>query len=209
MRRTVLALIGLLAGIPAAGAADCTKDVVDAFQKQRTSKAFRVAMQQPSAEGPVDMTVDYMPPDKMLQTVKSAAMPGDQQTMLVGSRAFSGSNGAFEELLPQHAQSILTEVATALGAPGETLGQFECLGKVTFESQDLAAYRTFDKAQKETDPDKMLGRTIYVDPASGLPAYNVVGTLSGKSEPVLKVVYSYPTDTVIEAPIGAPVRKVH
>src|SRR5512137_1745040 len=90
-------------------AADCTADVVAAFQKQRTSKAFRVSLTQPTAEGDVAMTVDYLPPDRMLQTVKSPAMPGDQQTMLVGNRAFAGSDGAFEELLPQFTQSIISE----------------------------------------------------------------------------------------------------
>ena len=63
---------------------DCTKDVLEAIAKQRTSKAFRVAMTQATAEGPVEMTVDYMPPDRMLQTVIGDHMPGEQQTMLVG-----------------------------------------------------------------------------------------------------------------------------
>ena len=34
------------------------------------------------------------------------------------------------------------------------------VGDVTFDGKKLPAYRTFDKSQKETDPDKMLGRTI-------------------------------------------------
>ncbi|MBX9682226.1 MAG: hypothetical protein K2X41_00405 [Hyphomicrobium sp.] len=207
MRRALIALLPLLAGGPAF-AADCSKDVAAAFEKQRTSKAFRVAMTQPSAEGPVDMTVDYLPPDRMLQTVKAAHMPGEQQTMLVGSRAFAGSSGAFEELLPQFTQSIVAEVATAVGPP-QNLGAFECLGTVGFEGKDYVAYRTADPAAAGADPAKTMARTIYVDPASGLPAYNVVAALAGKDEPVLKAVYSYPADLTIEAPVGAPVQKAH
>ena len=88
MRRLSLGVIGLLACAPAAWAEDCSKDVVAAMVKQRASKSFRVALTQGTAEGPVEMTVDYLPPDRMLQTVVGAHMPGKQQTMLVGGRAF-------------------------------------------------------------------------------------------------------------------------
>ncbi len=209
MRRCELILAGILGLAPAAFADDCTKDVLAAFEKQRTSKAFRVAMTQPTAEGPADMTVDYIPPGKMLQTVKSAAMAGVQQTMLVGNRAFAGSDGAYEELLPQFTQSIVAEVAAAVGAPPANIGVFECVGKATFDGKEFAAYpATAKHAKAGTEPGDVLARTIYVDPASGLPAYNVVAGVSGKSDPVMKVTYSYPTDLVIEAPEGAPVQKV-
>lgn len=209
MRRAAFVLISAFALSVPALADDCTKDVVAAFEKQRTSKAFRVAMTQPSAEGPVAMTVDYIPPGKMLQTVKSAAMAGEQQTMLVNDRAFAGSSGAFEELLPQFTQSIIAEVNSAVGGPPQNLGQFECLGKAAFEGKDYTAYRSADKDVKPgTDPGSVLARTIYVDIETGLPAFNVVATVSGKDAPVLKAVYSYPTDIVIEAPANAPVQKL-
>ena len=94
MRRLVFTILGFalsgLLSVPAS-ASDCSADVLTAFQKQRSSKVFRVAMTQPSAEGDVEMTVDYMPPDRLLQTVKSPAMPGEQQTMLVGNHASAGT----------------------------------------------------------------------------------------------------------------------
>lgn len=208
MRRLAICVAWLaLAG--SAAAEDCTKDVLAAFEKQRASKAFRVSMTQPSAEGPVDMTVDYIPPNKMLQTVKSAAMAGDQQTMLVGARAFAGSSGSFEELLPQFTQSIVAEVNAAVGEPPKNLGQFACLGKVPFDGKQYLGYRTTDQqTQQGVDPGSVLGRTIYVDIETGLPAFNVVAAVSGKTEPVLKAIYTYPTDIVIEAPEHAPVQKV-
>lgn len=212
MRRLVFTILGLaiVACVPAAARADdCSAEVVAAFQKQRASKAFRVAMTQPSAEGDVELTVDYMPPDKMLQTVRSPAMPGEQQTMLVGNRAYAGSDGAFEELLPQFTQSIIAEFNAAMGSTGKEIGTFECMGKTNFEGKELLAYRALDKAAPAgTAPDRILARTVYVDPVTGLPAFNVVAAVSGKDAPVLKAVYSYPTDLVIEAPQGAPVQKV-
>ena len=207
MRRLGLGLIGLLVCAPAALAEDCSKDVAAAIEKQRTSKAFRIALTQGTAEGPVDMTVDYLPPDRMLQTVVGRHMPGKQQTMLVGTRAFAGSDGAYEELLPQFVQSIVAEVATAVAKPQNITG-FECVGKEAFEGKDYVAYRSVDKdAKPDSKPEDLLARTIYVDTETGLPAFNVVAAEAGKGKPMMKVTYSYPTDVQIEIPVGAPVQK--
>ncbi|PPC84927.1 MAG: hypothetical protein CTY31_07515 [Hyphomicrobium sp.] len=203
MRRTLATLLTLALTTPAF-AEDCTKDVLAAFEKQRTSKAFRVAMTQPTAEGPVDMTVDYLPPDKMLQTVVGKHMPGEQQTMLVGDRAFAGSSGAFEELQPHLTQSIVSEVRAALDAPPSNLGTYLCVGKQTFDGKEYVAYRTQTPEPVAADA---MARTIYVDAASGLPMLNIVAKASNTNEPVVKVTYSYPTDIEIVAPVGAPVHK--
>ncbi|MGL4396599.1 MAG: hypothetical protein ACRCS9_08685 [Hyphomicrobium sp.] len=206
--RTVAVKLSLVSAFFAftAGAAlaDCGAEVATAFDKQRMSQMFRMVMDQSTAEGPVTMTVDYIPPSKMLQTVTAAHMPGDQQTMLVGDRAFAGSGGVWEELLPHFTQSIVAEVNTAVGERPKTDGRFDCLGKATIDGRDLIAYRT-----KPTGTDKSeLLRTVYVDPASGLPAFNVVAAAGAESAPAAKVTYSYPTDIVIEAPQGAPVQKL-
>ena len=205
MRPALFALLPLLAANPAFAESndkDCTKDVLTAFEKQRTSKAFRVQMTQPTAEGPASMTIDYAPPDKMLQTVTSPAMPGEQQTMLVGSRAFAGSNGAYEELLPQFTQSIVAEVQTAVGKPQQDIGTYLCGGSVKYSGQDLLAFHL-----KVPDVANGLSRTIYVDPATGLPAFNVVAPVAG-GEAVMTATYSYPANIEIIAPENAPVQKI-
>jgi hypothetical protein len=144
----------------------------------------------------------------MLQTVTSPMMPGEQQTMLVGNRAFSGANGAYEELLPQFTQSIIAEFNNAVGVP-QNLGTFDCVGKSKFDDHELVGYRTAEKVPAGADTSKIMARTIYVDPATGLPAYNVIAALSGNVDPALKIKYSYPTDVEIVAPTNAPVQKTH
>jgi len=207
MRASYLALL-LIAATTPAFADDCSKEVLAAFEKQRTSKVFRVEFSQPSAEGDVHMVIDYMPPDKMLQTVTSPAMPGEQQTMLIGNRAYAGSGGAFEELLPQFTQSIVAEFVQAVGEP-KNLGVFECAGNSKVDGQDFVAYRLSEKAPPGADTSKVMARTVYVDPATGKPAYNIIAALSGTAPPALKVKYSYPTNVEIVAPANAPVQKLH
>lgn len=203
MGRSSIVLACCLLAVPAY-AADCTENVKAAFAKQHAHNSYRVSMSQPSAEGPVQMTIDYVLPDKMLQTVVAPHMPGEQQTMLVGNRAFAGTSGAYEELLPHLVQSIVSEFHASTSPETQGLGTFECLGKQTFEGKEFSAYRAADKPA--ANPDDTLARTIYVEDASGLPGYNVIAALSGKTEPILKVVYSYPTDIEIVAPVGAPVQ---
>lgn len=201
--RIPFVLIAVLAATPAA--ADCVGDVKAAFVKQHAGKSYRVSMVQPTAEGDATMTIDYQLPDKMLQTVVSPSMPGEQQTMLVGNRAFAGSAGAFEELLPQFSQSIVSEFQSSTNPENQKLGNFECLGKQTFEGKEYLAYRASDTAKG--DAGDILARTIFVDEATGLPAFNVVAAVSGKSDPVMKLAYTYPTDIEIVAPANAPVQR--
>ncbi|MFT3730900.1 MAG: hypothetical protein QM780_05645 [Hyphomicrobium sp.] len=208
MRVFIFAALALAAASPAfAAGADCSADVLAAIRKQLEQKAFRVEFAQPTAEGEAYMKIDYMPPFKMLQTVTSPAMPGEQQTMLVNDRAFSGSGGSFEELQPQFTQSIVAEVSNALARPSKLEG-YECLGTVKYENQDLLGYRFEDKSHPQADPSKIIARTIYVDPKTGLPAYNVVASLADGAKPLREVKYSYPTDIDIVAPANAPVQKL-
>lgn len=208
MVRLLIVLLAFAMASPAL-AKDCTQDVLAAFQKQRASKAFRVEFDQATQGGVAHMRVDYVPPDKMMQTVTSPALPGEQQTMLVGNRAYAGSNGSFEELLPQFTQSIVAEVRTALAVSKDNIGTFECLGPAKFDNRDFVAYRTKETYPPGTEPAKMLARTLYVDPESGLPAFNVVASISGDSKPLMTVVYSYPDNVEIIAPKNAPVQKLH
>ncbi len=208
MRLFFLAVLALTVTSPAfAAATDCSADVLAAIRKQLSLKAFRIEFSQATAEGEAHMRIDYMPPLKMLQTVTSPAMPGEQQTMLVDNRAFSGSGGSFEELQPQFTQSIIAEVAEALARPSKLEG-YECLGTVKYEDQDFLGYRNEDKTHPQADRSKVLARTIYVDPKTGLPAYNVIAALGDGTKPLREVKYSYPTDINIVAPANAPVQKL-
>lgn len=206
MRHLVFGFILAATSSLPALAEDCSKDVVAAINKQHASKAFRIETTQQSAAGPIDMKVDYLPPDRMKQTLTGGEIKGTMTTILVGERAFSGENGSYEELLPQFTQSIFAEFKRTLESPSNVQA-FECQGKVTFEGKTYLGYRRIDTTRPDAKPEETLARTVYVDPETGLPIFNVVARLAGDSTPLVKVSYSYPTDVVIEAPVGAPIQK--
>ncbi len=205
MRWPLIVVTTALALSSGAANAGCKEEVAAAFEKQRTSPAFRVQMSQPAMAGEISMTVDYLPPDRMIQTVNGPGMPSEQQTLVVGDRAFSGTAGAWQELLPQFSQSVVANVKSAVGQSQPNVGDFDCLGTVPYDGKDYLGYRTKPTPDAATNKDA-IARTLYVDAANGLPAFNIVAPMSASAPPVMKAVYSYPSDIVIEAPANARVQ---
>ena len=67
MRFLLLAAALLL--VPASVHAECKDEVLAALDKQRKSKTFRMETSMISENGPVAMTIDYIPPGRMHQVV--------------------------------------------------------------------------------------------------------------------------------------------
>ncbi|MCB1515455.1 MAG: hypothetical protein H6876_08990 [Hyphomicrobiaceae bacterium] len=186
-----------------AAADDCRAAVETAFEKQRVSKGYRFSAAMPSAEGTTRMTVDYLPPDRMYQKVEAPGHPAPVETIAIQRWAWGTMGGGWEELQPQFAQSIIAHMRTTLINPPKITAVFTCLGKVKFDDKEVLAYRADQpgsEAAASGAPE--LARTVYVDPASGLPVANIVGRTDGKDAPVFDGRYSYPDDIQIEAPIG-------
>lgn len=202
------AITAMLAG---AAAADdkCRQDVVDAFAKQRASRAFSMASEMKTPAGQVQIKVEYQPPDRMHQTV---AAPSQEplETVLYGTRAYSRQGGAWEELMPAVAQTIIAQVRAAVVDPPKEVGNFDCLGTTTLDGKEYLAYRS---VEKQADAGAATGapvlhRTIYVDPKSGLPAVNIVSGEEANAEVVFKAVYDYPEHLEIEDHPDAPLVKM-
>ena len=70
MRRcAVLCAITALVAAPAWADEACRKEVATAFNKQRTSRVFTMASELKTPSGPVQIKVEYQPPDRMRQTI--------------------------------------------------------------------------------------------------------------------------------------------
>lgn len=201
-------LIAVVAASPAI--ADCRADVEAAFEKQRTaSPGYRVVAEQMQDNGKVEITIDYMQPDRMYQKVVAPNERAPIETIAVGKWAWGNMGSGWEELQPQFAQSVTAHAHSTLAEPAKASGEFDCLGKVTVDGKEYLGYRS--KAA-ETPPDRGPGgeaakpavqRTIYVDPATGLPALNLVAEPGQEAKPWVRTSYAYPKDLAVEAPVGA------
>lgn len=207
-RGALLCAMAAWLAAPALADEKCREAVAAAFDKQRASRVFVMVSELKSESGPVQIKVEYQPPDRMRQTIV-APNQAPLETVLFGNRAYSRQGGAWEELMPAVAQTIIAQVRAAVVDPPKDVGNFDCLGTTSLDGEDYLTYRS---VEKQADAGAATGapqlhRTIYVDPESGLPARNIVADDKG-DEVVFKATYDYPEKLEIEDHPDAPLVKM-
>jgi hypothetical protein len=196
MRQTliVLSLLAFAAPAPAASACDGKAEVETAFTAQH-KQPWRTETASKSDTGIAQsQTFDFQPPDRMYRKVVSGE--DAVETIGIGKTAWTNVKGSWEEMKPELALLVSTHMKSSFAPPRVSV-EFKCLGSVTYEGKSLLGYQTVP----ETVEGKVFARTIYVDPATKLPAFNIIGAPDGSGEPLMKEVYSYPTDIKIESPL--------
>ena len=198
MRLKLLALPLLACGafVPAAHACDGRAEVEAAFVKQHENPWRTRIVSESDAGLEQEQVFDYQPPNRMHRTVKV----GDQvvETIGVNRWAWSADNGAWGEMEAPHARVVAIHILNTFQPPKASV-DFKCLGAVSYEGKTYLGYQS----PPETGADgAVLARTIYVDPETRLPAFNVVGTPDGSGETVHREEFSYPTDINIIPPMG-------
>jgi hypothetical protein len=195
--RFALALTALAAGAPSAFACDGKAEVEAAFIKQQKQPWRTEVVTKGEAGAIQQQTFDFQPPDKMYR--KASAGGESIETIGIGKWAWSnlGSGAGWEELQPMHARVVTLQVQEAFTPPRVT-ADFACLGSVTVDGKNYLGYQTTPEKDQQGNE---LARTIYVDPETGLPAFNIVGPPGVGSDPLVKGAFSYPSDIKIENPL--------
>lgn len=196
-----LALAAVVSGsIALPAAADCSKEVADAYAKQRTVSAMRQKTRMITERGPVDMTVDYLLPDRMHLRVKALIDPAATETILIATRGWV-SNGSGWQVLPlEQSSELADEVRKAVVEEPKQMNRYECLGKADVDGRSLTAYRAVQ--EKSGAPETTVG-TLYVDPVTGLPARSVMASPEKPDRPFFRQDITYPQDIKIEPPADA------
>lgn len=199
-----LPVVLLFSALPAR--ADCTDEVAAALERQRKSSAYRTTTSTVTEKGPVTMTVDYILPDRMHQTVKAMLEPGEVERILIGGQAWIKVPGAKWERLPQAAMNELRDQMrdNIVDAPAR-LAAYECLGKVTVDNEELIGYRLDDRTvlptgKKIAPPEGTPERVLYVHPITGLPVREIAAPRGRPEKPFHKTIFTYSQDITIDAP---------
>ena len=79
--RGMLTALAVLIAVSSAAEAACKDEVASALERQRKSSAFRMQSVMLSQDGLVNMTVDYVLPDRMHQTLSSMKDPVPVETI--------------------------------------------------------------------------------------------------------------------------------
>ena len=211
--RRILTAIALTLALSAVAEAGCKEEVSTALDRQRKASAFRMETTMIGEDGKINMTVDYVLPDRMRQIVKSAKDPEPVETVVVGNYAWSRrQNEPWTQLNPQITSALVTQMQDTLGDDAGTLGSFDCLGKQPLDGKDTLAYQGENddpNAPKDMSPgakdkpklpDRPV-RVIYVDTTTGLPVRSVFARADKLDKPIFGATYSYPVDIKIDSPM--------
>ncbi|MHB8912701.1 MAG: hypothetical protein ACYC42_08650 [Lysobacter sp.] len=217
----LLTAVTVLIAAGSSAHADCKDEVAAALERQRKTSGFRMKTKMLSEQGLVNMTVDYVLPDRMRQVITSTLEPKPVETVVIGRDGWSRMEGEdWHPLHPQVADAMAAQMQETLGENQEgSLGEFDCLGKQPVDGQSYLAYRGENQepgpqnlspgaTEKPKLPDRPV-RVIFVDPTTGLPARSIFGRADKLEKPVFEAIYSYPIDIKVDAPKfpGAPIDK--
>lgn len=191
----IAVLVSAVATDPAA-AEDCSKAVAEAYGRQRAVSAMRQKTRMITERGPVQMTVDYLLPDRMHQRVKAVIDPAATETILIGTRAWVSNGQGWQPLTLEQGSELAEEVRKAVVEPPAQLNKYECAGKETIAGRELLAYR----AVPEKGPGSTTLGTTYVDPVTGLPARTVMARAEKPDRPFFEQDTTYDPDIKIEPP---------
>lgn len=194
----VAAAVAAVLGLAPAARAECSgkADVEGAFIKQVTGKGWRSVITSTDAEGQSQEEIyEFGNPDRMYRKV---ATRGETiETIGIGKWAWTNIGGGYTELQPQFAQMVTSRREQAFVKPSVST-EFRCLGTVSYEGKDFVGYQTEPEAQAD---GSSLARTILIDPASGLPAFNLVSSPGSLDKAMRREAFSYPDTISIEKPL--------
>ena len=199
-----LGLSATLAAPPALAAkatAECGAKVKQAFDKQRTGKGWRSVISSQHHAGEQRQTFAYIPPASMHRTVELVGQNASLETIGIGKHAWFDEGNGWYEMQPQFAMVVTDHLRSVFEPKNSEAPNFICLGSVAYKAKTYEGFRT------EPDGGDAAGsivRTIYVDPETGLPAYNIISELGKETEPKVLESYDYPDNLTIEPPAGAP-----
>jgi hypothetical protein len=197
----VAAVLATAVSSPSALAANCAPDVQAAFTKQHSMK-YRSNISSPATPNRPTEMIDYEPPIKMYRKITDPEQDFPIETLGWGNRAWSREGADWFELKPHIAAQVELHLRDQFGKPPEIKAEFDCLGAVKVEGKDYTGYQT--KPEKGGETGDLIARMIYVDPATGLPAFNMIGFVGSDKPALVREAYTYPDDIDIVPPEGAP-----
>lgn len=195
-------IVGSLAPATAAekATAACGAEVEAAFEKQRKSKGWIANVISKTAAGDQKQVFTYVPPVSMHRKVEA---PGNQsvETIGIANHAWFDEGNGWYEMQPQFARIVTRHLKSVFEPKKKDPPEFVCLGDVAYDGKSYKGYRT---PTEGSEGAASMARTIYVDPETGLPAFNLISKVGEESTPNVHQKYSYADNLKVEPPVGAP-----
>jgi hypothetical protein len=182
----------------------CREEVAAALQKLRKSSWFRMDTHMITENGPIQMQIDYVLPDRMHQTVTSKLANQTTELILVGDHAWAKQETGWRPVPQQIAAQLREQMDDTVVKQQTDVGNYACKGRTQVDGRDVLSYKLETEPEKgSTAPTNQAFRMFYVDALTGLPAGNVLLAPGREDKPIFKTTYSFPIDLKIDVPAEA------
>lgn len=199
MRRLLaMTLIALLLPPALAHAADCNAEVDAAFAKQREAGSFKMATNLINERGLVQMTVEYVLPNKLHQVSKSLTDPAPSELILIGNQAWSNAGDGWKVMPGDFAEALRDQMQQTVVDPPKDPLQYTCGVDAELDGRQMKLYEGREREKKGSE--KLPVRRLYVDSETGLPVRNEVAPIGKPERPFFTAKYTYPETITIEPP---------
>lgn len=199
MRRLLaISLIALL--VPATAYADCNAEVDAAFEKQRKAGAFRMASTLINERGVVQMTVEYVLPNKLHQVSKAITDPDGSEIILIGNQAWSSSGEGWKVMPDEFAEELRQQMQQTVVDPPKDPLSYTCGLDAELDGRAMKLYEGTERDKKGNKAEGLPVRRLYIDAESGMPVRNEVAPVGKPDRPFFTAKYTYPETITIEPP---------
>ena len=179
----------------------CRDEVSAALQKLRKSSWFRMESNMLTENGPTEMAVDYILPDKMHQVTTVVTTKQTVELILIGKQAWQKEGKGWEAVPEELTQQYVAQMQENVVDQQADVGNYSCKGRMKVEGREVMAYKLEDDPAKGAEgPKNEAFRMFYVDATTGLPVGNELVTPGREGKPFFRTSYSFPIDLKVEQP---------
>jgi hypothetical protein len=190
--RTLLLIAAL---VPAPALADCKDEIKDIMDRSSLAGPYRTEATVKSETRSGVVTSDIVPPDGL--RTRSEIGGKTRELVKIGGQVWANEGTGWKELPPAMAARIAQVTDSARTLAPNLVGDAQCPGTQTVEGRSYTVY-----TYKMDAPGGKVSstNTLYVDPASRLPARIVAETRSGASKTSTDIRYVYDATIKLEPP---------
>lgn len=205
MRRLVFTSL-LVAGAAGPAFADCTEEVVKAYDALSKKPFVKMETMMITGTGPVKMVLEFITPDKMRQTVTSISDNKTVESIVIGDKAWTQEAEGWFELPPQAADEFATFRDQSLGFKDNKV-KFDCMGAEKLDGVDVRSYKMLDPTvtingkEMPRNPTNNEGiRVYYINATTGLPERAIYAQKDRLNVPIHRESYTFPEAIKIDPP---------
>jgi hypothetical protein len=194
----ILALVALVVSTPAL--ADCKDEIKDIMDRSVLAGPFRTEATMKSDKRNGTMVSDVVPPNAI--RTKTDLGGKTRELVKIGGQVWANEGEGWKELPPALAARIAQASDSARTLAPNLIGDAQCGGTQTVEGKSYTVY-TY---KMDAPGGKMSSsNTLFVDPASRLPARVVAETRVGTTKASTEIRYVYDPSIKLEPPeLAAP-----